>query len=103
MVAGEMAGVEHRLAPVAFSDVEPHSACRIGHIAGVLAGHPQTQIIFWQQHLRHLAKNLGLVALDPQQFGCGKARHHQVAGDLPGCRHAFFQQGALFTAAAVIP
>ena len=103
MFPGQMAGIQHRLAPVALRHVEPHGAGGIGHVAGEIARYAKTQIVFRQQDFRHLTENLRFVALHPQQFGRSKAGHHQVAGNLAGGRHARLKKRALFRTAAIVP
>ncbi|MNE07563.1 hypothetical protein D3C80_1001880 [compost metagenome] len=103
MLTRKLTGGEHRFTPVALSNIQPHGACRVRHIAGKVTGHTKTQIIFWQKHFCDLTENLRLMTLHPQQFWRSEARHHQVAGDLARSRHAFFENGALFSAATVVP
>ena len=98
-----MAGIQHRLAPVAFRHVEPHRAGGIGHVGGEIARHAKTQIVFRQQDFRHLPENLRLVSLHPQKLGRGKAGHHQVAGDRAGSGYAFLKKRTLFCTAAIVP
>ena len=103
MIARQLAGIQHRLAPVPFRHVEPHRARGVRHVAGKIPRHAKTQVVFRQQNLRHLTKNLRLMALHPQEFWRGKTGHHQVARNLAGRRHAFLKDRALFRTAAIVP
>ena len=103
MIARQLAGIQHRLAPVPFRHVEPHRARGVRHVAGKIPRHAKTQVVFRQQNLRHLAKNIRLMALHPQEFWRGKTGHHQVAGDLAGGGYTFLKKRTLFCTAAIVP
>ncbi len=103
MVARQLAGIQHRLAPVPFRHVEPHRARGVRHVAGKIPRHAKTQVVFRQQNLRYLTENFGLLALHPQQFWRGKTRHHQVARNLAGRGHTLFKDRTLFCTAAIVP
>ena len=103
MCASQFTGSQHDIAPVTLRDIQPHCPCRIRHIAGKITSHAQTQVIFRQQNFINLVENLRLVALHPQQFWRGKARHHQVAGDRTRLRNLILQHHALFTTATIVP
>ena len=103
MVARQLAGIQHRLAPVPFRHVEPHRTRGVRHVAGKIPRHAKTQVVFRQQNLRHLTENLRLMALHPQEFWRGKTGHHQVARNFTGCRHTLLKDRALFRTAAIVP
>ncbi|MNI64054.1 hypothetical protein D3C73_1194700 [compost metagenome] len=103
MRTGQVTGCQHDVAPVALRNVQPHRTGGIRHITGEFPGHTQTQVIFRQQDFINLAENLRFMALNPQQFGCRKTRHHQIASDAARLWNLVFQYLALLCAASVIP
>ena len=103
MRTSQLTGFQHDITPVTLRNIQPQGTSRIRHIAGKITGHAQTQVIFRQQDFINQVENLRLVALHPQQFWRGKARHHQVAGDGTRLRNHALQHDALFGAATIVP
>ena len=100
---GQAAGGEQGVAPIAARHVQPQGAGCIGHVAHRVARELQAQPVLGQQHAADARKHFGLVLAQPQQLGCGKAGHGQVAGDLARGGHSLLQLGAFGRRAAVIP
>ncbi|MNS58577.1 hypothetical protein D3C72_914990 [compost metagenome] len=103
LAASQAACRQHLLAPVAPRHVQPAGSCGVRHVAGEFAGEAPAQVILGQQDFIYTFEQLGLMLPYPQQFGGGKARHHQVASDLPRLRHRLFQRQTLCGASAVVP
>ena len=94
---------EHRGRPTPPLNVQPQRPGTVRHVGGHIAGHSQSHIIFWQQHLGHGGEYLWFVLTDPQKLGRGKSRHRAIAGDCGHLRHCGFELDALRGAAPIVP
>src|SRR6185437_3580134 len=77
---------KHRVGPLTSADVQPARAGGIGHIADLLAGQPQTDVIFGQYDKGSPADDVRLVTRASEELRGGEPRHHAVAGDGARCR-----------------
>ena len=102
-IAGEAGCRQHVVRPVTPGYIQPQCACAVGHVAGLVAGQAQADIILGQQHGFDLREDVRLMVPQPLQLGRGKPRHCDIASNLPRLRHGGFNLGAFGKAAAIVP
>ena len=83
--------------------IEPQGSRRIRHVAGMIAGEPQTDIVLGQQHFRHAREILRFMLLDPPELRRREPRHGDIAGDLAQPRFLLLELGALRRRTPVVP
>ena len=91
----EARGGQHLRRPAALADVQPQRAGGVGHLADLLAGHEQADVVLGQQHAARVLEHRRFVLAHPDELGRGEAGHGDVAGDLAGARLGLLERARM--------